>query len=210
MARITKQDVWRVASEIDSGGDKPTVLEVRKRLGAGSYTTITAALREWVKPGSEEETEVDEVPESVAEKVEQFGVDLYGMIYRIVQEQFYEQRAEYDSRIKSLECEKAELVQIADTTESSLDEANTMLEKVKAELAKCLSDGKVLESRLDDTIKDKERAIFDCAAAQKESGILRGRLEVYEIREAKPVKKKTAVAQKDETPIDVIQDQNKG
>lgn len=200
MARITKQDVWRVASEIDAGGDKPSVLEVRKRLGAGSYTTITAALREWVKPGSDEEEQVDEIPEEVSNRVEQFGADLYAMVYRIAQEQFDAQRLEYEIRIKALEAEKAEVVQIADSTEAALDVANVKLDRVSCELDRCLSDSKVLQSRLDDAISDKQRAIVDCANAQKEAGLLRGRLDVYEKCDPKPAKKKPVIQSK-EVPI---------
>ena len=209
MARITKQDVWRVASEIDAGGDKPSVLEVRKRLGAGSYTTITAALREWVKPGSDEEEQVDDIPEEVSNRVEQFGADLYAMVYRIAQEQFDAQRLEYEIRIKALEAEKAEVVQIADATEAALDVANAKLDQVSRELDRCLSDSKVFESRLDDAISDKERAIVDCANAQKEAGLLRGRLDVYEKRDPKPAKKKPVIQSKGVSISGSVVDQGK-
>jgi hypothetical protein len=209
MARITKQDVWRVASEIDAGGDKPSVLEVRKRLGAGSYTTITAALREWVKPGADEENQVDDIPDEVSNRVEQFGADLYAMVYRIAQEQFDAQRLEYEIRIKALEAEKAEVVQIADSTEAALDVANAKLDRVSRELDCCLSDSKVLESRLDDAISDKERAIVDCANAQKEAGLLRGRLDVYEKRDPKPAKKKPVIQSKEVSISGSVVDQGK-
>ena len=209
MARITKQDVWRVASEIDAGGDKPSVLEVRKRLGAGSYTTITAALREWVKPGADEDNEVDDIPDEVSNRVEQFGADLYAMVYRIAQEQFDAQRLEYEIRIKALEAEKAEVVQIADSTEAALDVANAKLDRVSRELDCCLSDSKVLESRLDDAISDKERAIVDCANAQKEAGLLRGRLDVYEKRDPKPAKKKPVIQSKEVSISGSVVDQGK-
>jgi hypothetical protein len=209
MARITKQDVWRVASEIDAGGDKPSVLEVRKRLGAGSYTTITAALREWVKPGADEENQVDDIPDEVSNRVEQFGADLYAMVYRIAQEQFDAQRLEYEIRIKALEAEKAEVVQIADSTEAALDVANAKLDRVSCELDCCLSDSKVLESRLDDAISDKERAIVDCANAQKEAGLLRGRLDVYEKRDPKPAKKKPVIQSKEVSISGSVVDQGK-
>lgn len=214
MAKITKQDVWRVATEIDAGGDKPTVLEVRKRLGAGSFTTITAALREWVKPGAEadENDDLDPMPLSVEEKIDQFGADLYAMIYRHVQEQFDEQRKDYEQRIHALEAERDEAAKLSELAETAIESIQAKLVESSDALVKSMSEAKVWELRANDLILDKERALLDAANARQEAGVLAGRLEVLEAKSpAKPSgkpapKKKTGAVSVEPTGQNVIAD----
>lgn len=44
---ITKEEVFEVATAIAQEGEKPTSINIRERLGSGSYTTITGYLKEW-------------------------------------------------------------------------------------------------------------------------------------------------------------------
>ena len=44
---LTKQDIWRCADELDAEGIRPTLAAVRKKLGSGSFTTISDAMAEW-------------------------------------------------------------------------------------------------------------------------------------------------------------------
>ncbi|KLD29517.1 KrfA, partial [Xanthomonas perforans] len=37
---ITKDQIWKIADQLDADGVKPTLSAVRKKLGSGSYTTI--------------------------------------------------------------------------------------------------------------------------------------------------------------------------
>lgn len=187
MAKITKQDVWRVAGEIDAGGDKPTVLEVRKRLGAGSFTTITASLREWVKPDASEEEDIDPMPEAVSDKVEQFGADLYALVYRLVQERFDVERAEFAAKIKEIEAERDEAASLSEIAESAMEALQVKVVETSDALVKCMSDLKVAELRLADATLDKERALLDAATARHEAGVLQGRLDALEPKD-KPAK----------------------
>ncbi|UXN02091.1 DNA-binding protein (plasmid) [Xanthomonas hortorum pv. pelargonii] len=44
---ITKDQIWKIADQLDADGVKPTLSAVRKKLGSGSYTTIQDAMSEW-------------------------------------------------------------------------------------------------------------------------------------------------------------------
>ena len=44
---ITKQDILAVADALDAEGVKPTLAAVRKKLGGGSFSTISEAMKEW-------------------------------------------------------------------------------------------------------------------------------------------------------------------
>lgn len=62
MARdgISKTQVFEAADQISRAGQQPTVASVRAHLGTGSYTTITAHLREW-KNDVSRQSEPDEL-----------------------------------------------------------------------------------------------------------------------------------------------------
>ena len=57
---ISKESIWVVADELDAVGDKPTLAVVRKRLGGGSYTTISEAMSEWNARKANEATDAIE------------------------------------------------------------------------------------------------------------------------------------------------------
>lgn len=124
---ITKQDVWQVANEINAEGLKPSVVEVRRRLGSGSYTTITAALKEWVEPGSEDLEQIP-VPNEFQERVSQAGADLFELAMKIANEQLQKEREAWAVEREQLEAERNEAIRLADALANDLD-----LAKVQAE-----------------------------------------------------------------------------
>ena len=51
MAAITREAIWEAADELEAEGAKPTLNAVRKKLGGGSFTTISATTV-WMRPGA--------------------------------------------------------------------------------------------------------------------------------------------------------------
>lgn len=70
MARegISRAQVFDAADAISRAGQAPTVAGVRAKLGTGSYTTITAMLRDWKEQSIDQEgSEEIDVPEAITE-----------------------------------------------------------------------------------------------------------------------------------------------
>lgn len=70
MARegISKAQVFNAADAISAAGQNPTVAGVRAKIGTGSFTTITAFLREWKEQAlNQDEGEALDVPEEVTQ-----------------------------------------------------------------------------------------------------------------------------------------------
>ena len=44
---LTVAQIHQAADEIDAEGQRPTLAAVRKRLGSGSFTTISEAMASW-------------------------------------------------------------------------------------------------------------------------------------------------------------------
>lgn len=180
MAKITKQDVWSAATAIDAAGGKPTVVEIRKRLGVGSYTTITNALREWQKDDDSEEVKSLDVPSVVDEKASQFAADLYSIAFDIASKSFDDERAVLLSKISFVENDRDEAIKISEISENSSESLRLEVEELRRKLSQSLADSKAFELRFNDLVADKERALNDALHAWQEAGLLRGRLEVLE------------------------------
>jgi hypothetical protein len=43
----TQEAIWKVADDLNAEGVRPTLAAIRKKLGAGSFTTISQAMTEW-------------------------------------------------------------------------------------------------------------------------------------------------------------------
>lgn len=179
MARITKEDVWRVAKEIDAGGDKPSVIEVRKRLGAGSYTTITTALREWVKP-EEDVAVVESIPDDLQTRLEDFGREFYSAVRRVASEEFDAERVLWSSERAELLAQIGEAGRVADLSESTAEELQLQIFELRQDLATALADAKIWESRYNDNLLIVESAKADALVAREECARVLGRFEALE------------------------------
>lgn len=178
---ITKQDVWRVANEIDAAGDKPTAVEVRKRLGSGSYTTITAALKEWVRPDDEEVgAELEPMPAEFEERVTQAGADLFAIAMRIAQEQFQAERDGWTAERAQLEAERDEAIRLADAVTAELDEAREQIGQLRAEASQLVSERAQAYAVAEERARTAQAAREDAETARGMSERLKGRVEALE------------------------------
>jgi len=78
---LTKEMIWKAADELDADGTKPTLANVRKRLGGvGSFTTIQEAMSEW-KNRKQQEAQplIDPPPAALAQLLENFGADIWNL-----------------------------------------------------------------------------------------------------------------------------------
>ncbi len=65
MPPVTRAQVFAIADKISAAGQQPTVATVRASIGSGSFTTITALLREWREQATAPTPGDLEVPEDV-------------------------------------------------------------------------------------------------------------------------------------------------
>lgn len=145
---ITKQDVWRVANEIDAAGSKPTAVEARKRLGSGSYTTITAALKEWTQPdGDDKGAELEPVPAEFEEKMIQAGADLFALAMKIAGEQFQAERDAWTVERAGIEAERDEAIRIGDLNSAEIDDMRKENERMNSERDQAQEEARTAKTR---------------------------------------------------------------
>ncbi|WP_413520646.1 DNA-binding protein [Psychrobacter glacincola] len=140
---ITTQQIHATADQLQEQGIKPTLAEVRKALGGGSFTTISEAMKSWRQDHQEEEQlrQVD-LPSGITERLHTLGADVWQTAIDMANDRLVKERealevikakaqAETDEAqeaVKMLEGEQSDLLEQLDevmaTSETAAIKAN--------------------------------------------------------------------------------------
>ena len=173
---ITTQQIHSIADQLHEQGIKPTLAEVRKALGGGSFTTISEAMKSWRQDNQQEEQlRQVELPSSIAERLQTLGADMWQTAIDIANDRLVKDRealegikakaqAETDEAqeaVKTLEGEQADLL-------VQLDEVTATAEAAAITAAQVTAERDILTQTLSDTQHqlELERAKTDAAQAQ--------------------------------------------
>lgn len=145
---INIQQIHAIADQLQDQGVKPTLAEVRKALGGGSFTTISEAMKSWRQDNREEEQlrQVD-LPSGITERLQALGADMWQTAIDIANDRLVKERealeaikvkaqAETDEAqeaVKTLESEQSDLLGQLDEVTATAESAATKLEKAEAE-----------------------------------------------------------------------------
>jgi len=130
MARqgISKEQVFTAATDIHREGAVPTVQEVRKRIGSGSYTTINSHLGEWRKEHAAmtAPANIPDIPERVNDAFKQ----IWAMATKAAQGTVETQRQALDAMRREMDKEQAamaaEIEELGKLLKESQDKAATL------------------------------------------------------------------------------------
>lgn len=156
---LTTQDIHAAADQLLEQGIKPTLAEVRKALGGGSFTTISDAMQSW-KREQQEEQELQQVdlPSGITERLNTLGADMWQTAIDMASDRLSKERealevvkakaqAETDEAqeaVKTLEGEQADLLQ-------QLDEVATTAETATKSAQQAAADHDVIKQTLSET-----------------------------------------------------------
>lgn len=147
---LTKQDIWRCADELDAEGIRPTLAAVRKKLGSGSYTTISEAMAEWKNRKQASTLPAQEpLPAAFSEQLAETGNALWAIALAHANARFDEDRKHIEADKEAMQQQLAEATELADTLtleNDRLRERNAQLEAVERE-----------RDRLNDQLADQKR-----------------------------------------------------
>lgn len=131
---LTTEQIHAAADSLDAEGVRPTLAAVRKRLGAGSFTTISEAMSSWrsardaaaaVKAG-------EPVPDDVAERGTVLVREVWAAAQAAAATRVAAERDELAASRAELEAMRDEAVALADSLTVELDQLRAT---TKAELA---------------------------------------------------------------------------
>lgn len=152
---ITKQDIFNAANAIQASGTKPTMALVREKLGGGSLSTISPALREWSETiGNKTPPTVIDIPSEVKNVLDKMGAEVWRSLSAITNEKLV--RIETEATAAILEATKDRDVAIIEI--SQLEEQIEKLLSCKAQLEQ---KNKSLELQI-----EKQQATMDAQATQ--------------------------------------------
>lgn len=145
---LTIQQVHNTADQLQGQGIKPTLAEVRKALGGGSFTTISEAMKSWRQDNREEEQlrQVD-LPSGINERLQSLGADVWQTAINMANDRLVKERDALDAikvkaqaetdeaqeAVKTLEGEQSDLLGQLDEVTATAETAATKLEKAEAE-----------------------------------------------------------------------------
>ncbi|APO48516.1 hypothetical protein BS614_30815 (plasmid) [Paenibacillus xylanexedens] len=128
--KLTKETIFAVADAISAEGKAVRVAEVHRRLGYGSLSTITPAVREWreqQKPAAPVEPAV--VPQVVADRLTALGMELWVQAQAVAEEGLRKEREALEAYRSEIEDQQQETAEYAD----ALNDANEVLKERYAE-----------------------------------------------------------------------------
>ena len=130
---LTIQQVHNTADQLQGQGIKPTLAEVRKALGGGSFTTISDAMQSWKREQKEEqELQQVELPSSVAERLQTLGADMWQTAIDIANDRLVKEREALEIIKTKAQAETAEAKEAVKTLEGEQADLLGQLNEVKA------------------------------------------------------------------------------
>lgn len=155
---LTTQQIHASADQLHAQGIKPTLAEVRKALGGGSFTTISEAMKSWRQEHQEEQAlKQVELPSGITERLQTLGADMWQTAIDIAHERLTKEREALEQikahtqqeveqlaeSVQTLEKEQAELLQQLDEMSATAETAAATADKTTVErdtLKQSLSD----------------------------------------------------------------------
>jgi chromosome segregation ATPase len=121
---ITRENIWSAADLLDQAGEKPTLAAIRKRVGGGSYTTISDAMSEWhARRAAQKAPQRDPVPEKVNDAAAEFSALVWQVAEEIANGRLQAERTAIEEARQQLEAEKVEAAAFADQLNQELEAA---------------------------------------------------------------------------------------
>ena len=119
---LTVEEIHAAADGLDAQGLRPTLNAIRKAVGRGSFTTISAAMSSWQPPQASVTTAQEPVPDAVAERADSFTAQLWALAVAAAEERIAAQKEELAAERAELVATRDEAVALADAITAELDE----------------------------------------------------------------------------------------
>ncbi len=177
---ISREQIFTVADELATAGEKPTLETIRKRTG-GSYTTISPILNEWKAQQAAKAAPVREpIPSAVGDKLLEVGGEIWRIALDLANSRLAAEREALEKVRTDLEGERMEAVELADRLTAQGEELQSRLATIEAAEASARSEAEQLRGEL--------------AKVREEAAGLRGKLEASQEQMAAILAKLTPVS----------------
>ena len=166
----TKDEIWAAAQALADAGERPTLAVVRKRVGGGSFTTISEAMAEWRAQQEQPKATIDPAPERIGSQAAELAASLWAQASALAHEKLQAERAALEAARQELEQERAEAAELADSLASDLDQARAEIQALEAKLA-------VQAATIEEQRQEIEERRQEATDARETAAELRGQVE---------------------------------
>ena len=141
---ITKQDILAAADALDAEGVKPTLAAVRKKLGGGSFSTISEAMKEWKADHAGGAAPLREpAPPAVVERSADLAAELWAVCMELANARLAGEREALEAAREEMEASQREAAELADQMAADI-------EALQAQVGSLQTRAESAESEVDD------------------------------------------------------------
>ena len=139
--RIQQDEVFEAANSIAALGEKPTTLKVHKKLGRGSYSTITKHLKSWEQSDTAQEIKAEQlpaeapVPEELQEEAQAYIKRAWFAAKNLADAQLDIERTALDAAKSEYQTELEQAINLADDAAEKLEITESENEQLSKNLA---------------------------------------------------------------------------
>ncbi len=174
---ITKEKIHEIAAQLDKDGERPTLARIRKRLGGGSFTTITEAMKQY-RDDKVVPAQVVAIPDEVTAAT----TTVWQLAQKAAQAQLEDER-------KVLATDREDMAKKADDMESQVEALNATIQSneqavstLREQLTASNTQLAVITSNCDMEKLGRERAESLADAAQLREEKISDRLDVLQTK----------------------------
>nr|WP_295084875.1 DNA-binding protein [uncultured Roseateles sp.] len=139
---ITKEDIYAAADALVAEGKNPTLANVRKALGGGSFTTISEGVAAWKEDRTAQPAPLQEPPPAaVADKFSGLLAEVWAAALGMANARLASEREALEAARVELEDERRQAAELAAQVSADLDQANQVRERLASELDAAVAAG---------------------------------------------------------------------
>ncbi|EBH1519164.1 hypothetical protein C8721_000216 [Salmonella enterica subsp. enterica serovar Berta] len=131
---ITTEQIMKAADELDREGQNPTLARVRKKLGGGSFTTISEVMIEWRAQKTRSAPTHEPAPQAVTDRLAAFGDDIWALALEIADARFTGEREALEKSRQETEDARLEATELADQLTAELAQARAHIVSMEEQL----------------------------------------------------------------------------
>ncbi|EKS3673571.1 DNA-binding protein [Salmonella enterica] len=188
---ITEEQIMRAADELDQEGQNPTLARVRKKLGGGSFTTISEVMIEWRAQKARSVPAHEPPPPVLTDRLAVFGDDIWALALEIADAGFAAEREALEKSRLETETARAEATVLADQLSCELEESCNFISSLQEKLT-------TAEKETATVANERDKAQQESAALREQLASLRGELQAVTLCHQEivaAIKQKTVPAQ---------------
>ncbi|HGJ5066361.1 TPA: DNA-binding protein [Salmonella enterica subsp. enterica serovar Muenchen] len=188
---ITEEQIIRAADELDQEGLNPTLARVRKKLGGGSFTTISEVMIEWRAQKARAVPAQEPPPQTLTDRLAVFGDDIWTLALEIADAGFVGEREALEKSRLETEEARAEAAVLADLLSGELEESRSLITSLQEKLT-------AAEKETAAVAHERNKAQRETTELREQMASLRGELQAVTLCHQEiiaAIKQKTAPAQ---------------